>query len=190
VEAGLTLRGGLLDFQVLPGGVIELESTSFRWVGGELRAESLRLDVEAESTPVTLEARGLDLAELLALASFEGVEGTGRIDGELPLVLRGGEAARALAKSRPNDLGIAVAAFSNFRYDTLEAKVDGDLRGELRIALHVRGASPEFQDGQPIELNLNLESRLADLVREGVAVYGVPQVVEERLRAFSEKGEK
>ena len=100
------------------------------------------------------------------------------------------ESARALAKSRPNDLGIAVAAFSNFHYETLEARVDGDLRGELRIALHVRGASPDFQDGQPIELNLNLESRLADLVREGVAVYRVPDVVEERLRAFSERGEK
>lgn len=213
VEAGLVLGGGLVDFQLLPDGVIELNSTSFRWVGGELRAAGLKLDASAESTPATLEAHGLDLAELLALASFEGIEGTGRIDGELPLVRSGdeirvtggllrarpgggtlryrpSESARAFAKSRPNDLGIAVAAFSNFRYDTLEARVDGDLRGELRIALHVRGASPDFQDGQPIELNLNLESRLADLVREGVAVYRLPDVVEERLRAFSEKGRK
>ncbi len=213
VEAGLTLRGGLLDFQLQPGGVIELASTSFRWVGGELRAANLTLDANAASTPARLEAHGLDLAELLALAAFESVEGTGLIDGELPLVkvgdeirVTGGslrarpgggtlrynasESALALAKSRPNDLGIAVAAFSNFRYDTLEARVDGDLRGELRIALHVRGSSPDFQAGQPIELNLNLESRLVDLVREGVAVYRLPDVVEERLRAFSEKGKK
>ncbi len=213
VDAGLTVRGGLLDFQLLPGGLIELNSTTWSFAGGELHAKNLKLDVDAESTPARLEARGLDLAELLALAAFDGVEGTGRIDGELPLVrsgaelrvsggvlrarpeggtlrYRASEAARALAKSRPNDLGIAVAAFSNFRYESLEARVDGDLRGELRIALHVRGASPEFQGGQPIELHLNLESRLADLVREGVAVYRVPDVVEERLRAFSEKGRK
>ncbi|MEX2208679.1 MAG: YdbH domain-containing protein [Myxococcota bacterium] len=213
VEAGLTLRGGLLDFQLLPDGVIELDSAAFRWAGGELAAANLKLDASAESTPATLEARGLDLAELLALAPLEGIEGTGRIDGSLPLVRSGeeirvsggllrarpeggtlryrpSESASALAASRPNDLGIAVAAFSNFRYDTLEARVDGDLRGELRIALRVRGASPDFQGGQPIELNLALESRLADLVREGVAVYGVPEVVQERLRAFSEKGKK
>jgi hypothetical protein len=50
----------------------------------------------------------------------------------------------------------------------------------------VRGANPEFQDGRPVELNLNLEARLADLVRDATAAYRVPDVVEERLRAFSE----
>ncbi len=211
VDAGLTLANGLTDFQILPGGAVEIASTTWNFVGGELRAANLRLDAAAERTPATLEARGLNLAELLALAPLEGLEGTGVIDGELPLVrdgdalrvtggslrarpeggvlrYRASESVLALARSRPNDLGIAVAAFANFRYDALDAKIEGDLRGALQIALHVRGSSPDFQGGQPIELNLNLESRLADLVREGIAVYRVPEVVEERLRAFSRKG--
>ena len=211
VDAGLALANGLTDFQLLPGGAIEIASTTWSFVGGELRAQHLRLDASAERTPVTLEAHGLELAQLLALAPLQGLEGTGRIDGELPIVrdgdqlrvaggalrarpeggvirYRASDSVRALAKSRPNDLGIAVAAFSDFHYDALDARIDGDLRGELAIALHVRGSSPAFQSGQPIELNLNLESRLADLVREGIAVYRVPQVVEERLRAFSKKG--
>ncbi len=211
LEAGVTLRNGLTDFALGRDGAVEIASTVWSFFGGELRAEDVRIDPSAESIPLTLRAQGLDLAELLALAPLEGLEGTGRIDGELPIVrasdalrvsggvlrarpgggvirYRASESVRAMAASRPNDLGVAVAAFGDFRYEELEARLDGDLNGELQIALHVRGASPEFQSGQPVELNLNLESRLADLVREGIAVYRVPAVIEERLREFSHKG--
>jgi hypothetical protein len=58
---------------------------------------------------------------------------------------------RALAASRPNDLGLAVDAFSNFQYEILEAKLDGELQGEMKIGLHVRGANPDFQDGRPAD---------------------------------------
>lgn len=91
-----------------------------------------------------------------------------------------------MAASRPGDLGLAVAAFSDFRFDELEARLDGDLTGELAVALHVRGVNPGFQDGRPVELNLNLEARLADLVRAGQASYRVPEAVQEHLRAYSE----
>ncbi len=213
LDVGVILSEGVTEFEVLPGGVVELRSSRWRFAGGELVCDALRIDAEAASTPVLVQARGLDLSALLALAAFEGLEGTGRIDGELPLVRRGDEllvaggvlratgdggrlryqpsaAMRVRAEARPGDLGLAVAAFSDFRYELLEARVDGDLRGALRVALHVRGANPEFKSGQPIELNLNLEARLADLVRGGVAAYRVPELVEERLRAFTEKAKK
>ncbi len=96
------------------------------------------------------------------------------------------EKTRALAAARPNDLGLAVDAFSDFEYEILEARFDGELQGEMKIGLHVRGVNPGFQDGRPVELNLNLDARLADLVRAGAASYRVPTVVEERLKAFSE----
>jgi hypothetical protein len=44
----------------------------------------------------------------------------------------------------------ANAAFSDFRYEQLEARVDGDHRGAPSRS---RGANPEFKSGQPIELN-------------------------------------
>ena len=80
-----------------------------------------------------------------------------------------------------------MTAFSDFRFEALDARLDGELDGEVRVGLHVRGANPGFQDGRPVELNLNLEARLADLVRAGRASYRVPEVVEERLRAYSEE---
>ncbi len=91
-----------------------------------------------------------------------------------------------MATARPMDLGLAVDAFADFRFEVLEARLDGDIDGAMKIGLHVKGVNPDFQDGRPVELNLNLDAHLADLVRAGVSAYRVPKVIEERLRAFSE----
>jgi hypothetical protein len=210
LDPGVPLTDGLLDFQLLPGGVLALRRAHWRWAGGELLAEDVTFDPSAGESEARLQAHELDLAELLALVALEGLGGTGRIGGELRLVRRDGRirvedgvlragaeggtiryrpsaSARALAASRPDDLGLALAAFSNFRYERLEARLDGDLGGELRVGLHVRGANPELEGGRPIELNLSLAAPLASLVRSGTETYRVPDAIEERLRAFSEK---
>jgi hypothetical protein len=209
VDVGVPLTEGLVEFTLRRDGTVAVALAMLHFAEGELRAKDVVLDLDAKQTAVTLQARGIDLTALLAQVDLPGIEGSGTLDGDVPvvrtgksLVVKGGdlhatpgggkirymptEDTRALAASRPNDLGLAVDAFSNFQYEILEAKLDGELQGEMKIGLHVRGANPEFQDGRPVELNLNLEARLADLVRDAGAAYRVPAVVEERLRAFSE----
>lgn len=213
LDVGVPLAEGLVEGALRRDGRLALRSARFRFAGGTLAAGETLLDPATGLGAVTLRADDLDLARLLEQVALEGLAGTGRLDGELPLareggalVVRGGvlrarpeggtiryapaESVRGLAASRPYDLGMAVEAFSDFRYETLEARLDGDLDAALTVALHVRGANPGFQDGRPVELNLNLEARLADLVRAGRASYRVPAVVEERLRAFSEGASK
>ena len=209
VDVGVPLTDGLVEFTLRRDGTVAVALAMLHFAEGELRAQDVVLDLEAKQTAATLQARGLDLSALLVQVDIPGIEGSGILDGDVPLVRTGSslvvkgallhaaqgggkirytptEETRALAASRPNDLGLAVDAFSNFEYEILEARLDGELQGEMKIGLHVRGANPEFQDGRPVELNLNLEARLTDLVRDATAAYRVPDVVEERLRAFSE----
>jgi hypothetical protein len=213
VDIGVPLTDGLVEFSLRRDGSVGVALALLHFASGELRAEDVVLDLAAKETSVTLQARGLDLTELLARVDLPGIEGTGFVEGALPLVLtssaifvrngllhaaEGGgkivytpdEKTRALGAARPNDLGLALGAFSDFHYEILEARLDGELQGEMKIGLHVRGENPEFQDGRPVELNLNLEARLADLVRAGAASYRVPTVVEERLKAFTEGGKR
>ncbi len=213
VEIGLPLKDGLVEFTLRRDGTVAVALVTLHVADGELRAEDVVLDLNAKQTTVTLQARGLDLTQLLANVDLPGIEGTGEVGGQLPLTRKesslfvaggvlhaaesGGtirytpsEETRALGASRPHDLGIALDAFSDFHYEILEARLDGEVQGEMKIGLHVRGVNPGFQDGRPVELNLNLEARLADLVRDGAAAYRVPDVIEERLRAFSEGGGK
>jgi len=209
LDVGVPLSEGLVEARLRRDGALALRRARFRFAGGTLEAGEAVLDLRSGSGAVTLRARDLELASLLERVQLEGLAGTGRIEGELPVVREGGalyvregvlratpdggtiryaptDSVRSLAASRPYDLGLAIGAFSDFRYEALEARIDGDLAGALAIGLHVRGANPGFQDGRPVELDLNLEAHLADLVRAGRASYRVPEVVEERLRAFSE----
>ncbi len=210
LDIGVPLVDGLVEWQLRRDGTFAFARTRWGFAGGELTAGELVIDPDRALTgEVTLRATDLDLTALLAQTQLEGLSGTGRVAGELPLALRDGAVVvaggllrateaggtlryapapsiAAMAASRPSDLDLAVAAFSDFRFDELDAKLDGDLDGDVTIGLHVRGANPGFQDGRPVELNLNLEARLADLVRAGQASYRVPEGVEERLRAYSE----
>ena len=210
LDLGVPLVDGLVEWQLRRDGTIALAQTRWGFAGGELSAGELVIDpARALAGAITLRASDLELRALLAQTQLEGLSGSGRVVGELPLALRDGAivvtggvlratdaggtiryapapSIAQMAQSRPSDLGLAVAAFSDFRFDQLDAQLDGDLDGEVTIGLHVRGVNPGFQDGRPVELNLNLESRLADLVRAGQASYRVPEAVEERLRAYSE----
>jgi hypothetical protein len=209
LDVGVPLTNGLVAFALRKDGKIAIERASLAFVDGELFVADVVADPRAKRQPVTLRAKGLDLAALLAQAALPGLEGTGRVEGELPVVRDGAtisvvngllrasdaggtiryvpsDSVRAMAASRPMDLGLAVEAFSDFRFEVLEARLDGDLDAAMKIGLHVKGTNPDFQDGRPVELNLNLEARLADLVRVGVSAYRVPREIEERLRAFSE----
>jgi hypothetical protein len=208
------LRAGALALSLDTRGTaphdapIALGPTTLGVVGGTLHVDGLKLDLAARRISVPVLVDDVDLAALLALVAVEGLEGSGRIEGTLPVVRENGklaiddgllratgdgtlrytptESVRSLSASRPEDLGLAVDAFSDFRYELLEARVAGDLDGALAIGLHVRGSNPAFQKGRGVELNLKLEAHLLDLVRAGVAAYRVPERIEERVRERSE----
>jgi hypothetical protein len=208
-DVGVPLTNGLVSFALRRDGKVAVERASLAFAGGELFVADVVVDPRATRQSLTLRAKDLDLAALLAQASLPGLDGSGRVGGELPLVRDGAaiavsggllrardpggtirytpsDSVRAMAAARPMDLGLAVDAFADFRFEILEARLDGDLDGAMKVGLHVKGTNPAFQDGRPVELNLNLDAHLSDLVRAGVSSYRVPQVIEERLRAFAE----
>jgi len=213
LDIGVPLTDGALEFRLRPQGALDVRQTTWQFAGGELSSNDVVLELGAPRTELRMLASGLELGALLALVSLDGIDGSGLIDGELPLVREGGTtrvenavlrarpeggkiqyrptaAIAQYAASRPNDLGLAITALSDFHYEKLEANVDGDLGGELHVELHLRGANPALQDGHPVELNLSLDAEVADVVRSGRAAYGVPKAIEERLRKLQGEEKK
>ena len=74
-----------------------------------------------------------------------------------------------------------LSAFEDLRWESLELAMNGDTHGIVEIKLHVRGRNPDYQSGRPIEFNLNVESRLADLLRQEAASYRIPAEIERRM---------
>jgi hypothetical protein len=163
-------------------------------------------DPMADSQEAVLEVDGVDLTELLALVDLEGLEGTGTLEGEIPIFrdgeiveIRQGElrgapeggriryrsasAAEALAQQ---GYGVEqlLGALDDFHYDVLELIVNGDILGEVEVAVHLGGFNPNYQRGRRVELNLNVEARLADLLSAGLVAYRVPEAILKELEGF------
>jgi len=202
VDFGLQLDNGLVLYRLNPDGTLDIERAEWEFAGGRIHTAG-RFDPTAEEQELVLEVENVDLAQLLALVPLEGLSGEGRIGGRLPLVRRGdvleirdaslrGDAAggwlryaaaggiAGLASSQRGFL-VTLSAFENLRWESLELGMNGDTQGVVEIRLHVRGRNPEYQDGRSVEFNLNVESRLVDLLRREAASYRIPAEIEKRL---------
>lgn len=208
VDFGLELTDGLVRYALEPDGVVALESARWSFAGGTVTTSG-RLDLLAAERAVLLSVEDVDLAQLLELVALGGLSGSGRIGGRLPVVLRAGgiEIRDAELRAGPEGgwiryqpaggaagLGAAepaladfLEALRDFRYERLELRVNGEAAGEVVVAVSLAGANPEHRDGQPYAFNLNVEGRLADLVRRGSASYEIPTRIEERLGELGRK---
>jgi hypothetical protein len=204
VDIGLELTEGLVAFRLRRDGSLDLESAEWKFAGGTVRAQG-HLDLAAEQQTFRLAFDAVDLATLLRLVNLSGLSGEGSLDGELPLVrtgsryeIRGGRLSgspgggtirwqadpnlAAVAASTPG-LDTVVEALPNFHYQKLELKLDGDPAGDVLVNLHLAGSNPDYLDGHPVELNLNVEATLGDLLRAERTAYAVPAVIEKRIDA-------
>ena len=54
----------------------------------------------------------------------------------------------------------------------------------MTIGMKIRGKNPNFYDGYPVELNLNVSGELDRILRRGLAGYRVPDMIREKLATF------
>ncbi len=209
LDFGLELTEGLVEATLDREGGLELASARFRFAGGTVRSEG-RVDLLAEERPVLLSVEGVDLGQLLERVRLEGLSGTGRIHGRLPLVFGAGGVEIRDARLRASQEGgwiryrppagasglgpglgggvdTLLQALHNFRYQRLSLSADGMARGALQIQLSVFGSNPDVDEEQPYELNLSLEAHLVDLIRRARLSSAIPERIERRLRELAEE---
>jgi len=207
VDFGLELINGVVSFQIRPDGILDVASAEWSFAGGTARARG-QVDLDAETQEFVLELADIDMSELLALVDIDGLTGSGRLEGRIPLTrqgqvleIRGGKLSAAKGggwiRYRPNagiagaaspeaELGVAFAVLENLHYDELGATLDGDAAGPVTIAFHISGTNPDYLAGHPVEFNPVFESRLVDLLQKVTAVYQIPASIEKKVQAMSQ----
>jgi len=208
LDFGLELTDGLIRYRVKPGGVVAIDSATWKFAGGELTTAG-EINPQSEKLETSLYVKGVDLTRLIELVNLEGLSGTGTLEGELPIALVGDEieirnavlrssGESGVIRYRPNpgtsniaaadpQFATALTILEDFHYERLEIEVDGSATGAVVIQIHFAGVNPDYQDGHPVEFNLSVDARLSDLLRTGMRIYRLPEKIEERLRAFVEK---
>jgi len=165
----------------LGAGLLSLEQLNFNVLGGVVALEPQRYNITDPAQQATLLLSGLHIEKILALASYPDVEASGLLSGHLPLSISeegiameagtvsalapGGiiryspASSRDLAASNPA-LQLVNDALANYHFDSLLANARYSLQGDLDFAIAMKGANPDLNSGQKINLNLTISDNI------------------------------
>ena len=177
-------------------------------LGGTFSSDELHYDLNNTSNRFHVDAKNIDLAEIVKTQQLDDIVATGRIDGNIPITLnedgvfiehgifingvRNGT-IRYNPKTGTGQLqqnpvtGIALDALKDFRYSYLSAGVNFTPEGKLTINLQLRGTSPALDTSRPVHLNINTEQNLLTLLKSLRYAQGVSEKIDNRVRRQYEK---
>lgn len=164
-------------------GELQLKSAEARLFGGRVWTDNAVYRADSPANRFDIGVDGLQLDQLLALAEYDAVEGTGSISGLLPVdfgtagitMHRGMLAARppggvfryrsAVAPGTNPAMAQAMAALSNYHYSIFQIEADYLDTGDLELRMELRGQNPDLEQSRPIHLNLNVTDNIPSLLR-------------------------
>jgi hypothetical protein len=155
-----------------------LEQARTTLFGGTLEVTPTTITPAQQPIPLIVRVQDIDLSQLLHSLKQEGLSGTGKISGELPLSIaaQGFEIHDGkLAGTTPGVLhyrgpaaqvdNIAFQALSHLLYHTVKATVNYQAAGTYALALRLEGNNPALLAGHPLALNLTITGQLPELLR-------------------------
>ncbi|MGA0394791.1 MAG: intermembrane phospholipid transport protein YdbH family protein, partial [Rhodospirillales bacterium] len=156
------------------------------------------IDSAADTNEGIINIKGVDLAAIFTAAGVDGVSGTGRLNGAIPVRMTGktititnGRLATAkpgvlkinsetvnqtLARGGP-EVVLMLSALRDFYYEKLTLKIEKKPDGEGNLLLHTRGHNPAVRNGQPFIINLNLTGNVDRLAALAAQAFQLPSAV-------------
>ncbi|MGE3152968.1 MAG: YdbH domain-containing protein [Nitrospiraceae bacterium] len=172
--------------------------------GGQIVSDGLRYEPIQPTHRLTLQLQDFDVQQLLSLEQQKGLEGTGILDGTLPMVISGktvvvedgivearppggviryrppAVAGQAVASTNPQ-MEMVLQALSDFHYNVLTMSVQYREAGNLSLNTRLEGRNPGWQNGRPVHFNLNVQENIPALLKTLDTVTRVQDALTERL---------
>ncbi|MGD8925580.1 MAG: YdbH domain-containing protein [Thioalkalispiraceae bacterium] len=193
VDIGFPVVNTNLKFSLSPSNtaalpLIQIKEFKAGMLGGTISSSNeFELDFSRDVNEFVVKLDHIALNEIIQLEQQDGIQGSGVLDGQIPiqitdkelLVNQGQLSARppggvirytptpriaALAESNTS-IGLMVKALSNFQYNVLDVNSDYKPGGDLDLKVRLEGHNPDWQSGRPVNLNLNLHENIPVLLR-------------------------
>ena len=187
LDAGVLLEAIDLVFSLdqAPRPRLNLEDGGFGLGGARWKIEPTVLDPAAAQNRVVLATDDLDLATFFELIGVDGLSGSGRLAGSLPIVFAGSDiivedghfdalepgrlsirfqALRSALAGGGETVDAAVKALEDFHYEELSLALAKTAENDATVKLSTLGQNPEVMEGQPFRFNINLESNLTSVL--------------------------
>jgi len=168
--------------------LVEVRNIRCGLLGGTATSQGLRADLAYPPYGLTVLVRELDLHKILSLQQQKGLQGTGMLDGSIPLTVTsqglrvqdgnfearppGGvirytaspEAAHAVTQANTN-MEIVLQALSNFHYNVLQVGAQYAENGTLQLQARLEGKNPDQEKSPPIHFNLTVQENIPALLK-------------------------
>lgn len=190
-DSGIRIYGPRVDFKLngqLPEEIqLSLSPFSLSVLDGIIALPALTFNPLHPNIDTRVAVAALDLQDILALYPQEGLYGSGMLGGELPIRIEGerveinngqllssaeGGVIRyqptpeiALMGQQNPGVKMALNALTDLRFELLDLGLDYHPDGDAFFRARLKGYNPDWQQGRPIDLNLNIEENLLDLWR-------------------------
>ena len=185
---------------------LHIEDAAVTLLGGRVQARNIRYDGTHDSS-FAVNIAHLDLARVVALEQQQGIEASGLLDGNMPVTLgprglsiangklqaqppggviryQGTDRVREMAAINPN-LKLVLNALGNYRYEKLDVGVNYAEGGDLVLQLGLAGRNPDWNAGQPIHLNININENIPALLRSLRLADDISIEIEKRMKERS-----
>jgi hypothetical protein len=210
VQTGVEVTDLSLELQLgwaLPATLewVALHNVSAAVFGGRATSEGGRLDIAHPDQTFTVKVEQLDLQQLLHLEQQKGIEGTGVLDGIIPVILTptGVQVRDGILEARPpggvlrykpatettqevapadSQLSLVLQALSDFHYNTLKLGIQYEENGTLKLTARLEGKNPDWQQGRPVHFNLTVQENIPALLKSLRVVQGIEQSLQEHLQ--------
>lgn len=207
VKAGVELTNTTFKVNLALGEgdalpTVDLENVSANVFGGQISSPRIYLDLARPPALFTVKLDGIQLDQLLQLEEHKGLDGTGILDGTIPITLNattiqvkdgkltarapGGvirfqsleDTAHTLIQANPQ-MKIVLQSLRNFHYDVLRVGINYQEDGTLILATRLEGRNPDLKQGRPIHFNLNVEENIPALLKSLAVTKGIEDKIEQ-----------
>lgn len=198
IDSFVPLRNVKLNFQHLGGGRVKIREARANLEKGRLITGSFDFESLDKGTELDLAIKGISAQYLANFSKLSNLDVTGLVDGKMVLQIRDDDFAIKkgaklwinnppgviqyrpdMSQSLPhniqeltgneNPMHLALIAFWNMHYNTLEVELEKKLDEELKAILHVKGKNPDAFAGHPFEFNINVSGETLRLIKEAIA---------------------
>ena len=179
--------------------IASLSDFSAGFFGGTIAIQHFDYDMAKEKGETTLRINNIPLQKLLDLQGAKKIYVTGSAGGNIPIKMNGKlfeitnggmnaeQSGQIIYATTPEERAAAnqglrttYEALSNFLYVELLSSMNMNPDGNSTMTIKIKGNNPDYQNGRPIELNLNVQQNLLDLMRSLSISSNIEQIVSEK----------
>jgi len=187
-----------------PLPVVEVRALSCDVLGGTVTSQGVRADLARPPFSFTLLVRQLDLEKVLSHEQQKGLQGSGLLDGSIPITVTsrgvtiqdgqfearppGGviryeaspEATKAVTQANTN-MQLVLKALNNFHYSVLEVGAQYVEDGTLNLKVRLEGRNPDQKKSPPIHFNLTVQENIPALLKSLRLVQDIEESVQKKV---------